>query len=441
MFFKKKSPMERVISQQTKARDFFLKNFQHYVKRFNNIVIFIHERPDGDCLGAGFGMKEVFKTQFPGKSIYVVGSSQGVFPWLRMDFDQLPENFNFSSAMALVVDVSIGERTQMFNEFFKGLGTRKWGAVIRVDHHDVLTDYYTDLSWVDASYAACCCQLLQICDYYQWTINSKAATFFYLGIITDSGSFSNSDVSPRTLVLAAKALRAGADREFLNNNLKRVTLVELKLRGFILSNYKQDEKFAWYLIDKGTVEQFAPYSTSSGLVSTLGHIEDNILWMLFAEVAENTILASFRSLGEFDVRKLAEEFGGGGHINASGTTLDSLEKVQHVVDRARELVKEFIDNKGKMSKDEERNKLKEEHENKSFPPQRLGLNDEEESTFSTSQKLISEVEKETSGDIVEKVLSSEDEGKDLDYKEFSGSVGLNKSNLDKPKPKKKKVEK
>ncbi|CBZ40329.1 similar to MgpA-like protein of M. synoviae [Mycoplasma suis KI3806] len=422
MFFRKKRVFDQVITQKAKERDFFLKNFQHYVRRFTKIVIFIHERPDGDCLGGGLGMKEVLRSQFLDKEIYLVGSSQGVFPWLNMEFDELPHDFDFSSAMALVVDVTIGERTQKFVEYFKSLGTEKWGAVIRVDHHDVHTDFYTDLSWVDGSYAAASCQLFQICDYYQWPINKKAATYFYLGILTDSGSFSNSEVSPRTLVLAAKALRAGADREFLINNLRRLTVQELKLRGHILSNYHQDEKFAWYLIEKEVVDQYTPYATSSGLVSTIGHIEDNVLWMLFAQEQENVIVTSFRSLGNFDVRVLAEEFGGGGHMNAAGTTLDSVEKVSMVVERARELVKEFIENGGMLSKDEERNNSKEEFEEEAYPPYQLGLDEEQKETLEDSQEVVEQIKEElASEDQLEEVFSPEEE-KNSSIEELEDSI-------------------
>ncbi|AHC39839.1 MgpA, DHH family phosphoesterase [Mycoplasma ovis str. Michigan] len=385
---KKQVEEDKFISEKAKERDNFLKQFPHYINAAKQIVIFPHVNPDGDCLGGAFGMRETLRAQFSDKNIYVVGTSQGIFPWLEMDFDEIPLDFDYSSSLALIVDSGTSDRVQRFQDFFGNPETQKWGAVIRVDHHDNKQDYHTDLSWVDTSYAACCGQLFQICDYYQWHMPKRAATFFYLGLLTDSGFFSNAEVSPRTFVIAAKALRAGADREFLISNLKRTHELEARLKGYILENFVQEERFAWFFMKNEAVEKFKPYSLTSNQVTSLSNIEDNVMWILLAEASATEIRVSFRSVGTFDVKKIAEEFGGGGHFNASGTTLTSPDQVKALITRARKLVKEFIEHGGGMSKDVLAEQAKEEFDKQINPAYRLDLTPEEKISLDEQRELI-----------------------------------------------------
>lgn len=385
---KKQVAEDKFISEKAKKRDSFLKQFPHYINSALQIVIFPHVNPDGDCLGGAFGLRETLRAQFKEKNVYVVGTSQGMFPWLEMDFDDIPLDFDYASSLALIIDSGTSDRAQRFQEFFGSPETQKWGAVIRIDHHDLTQDYHTDLSWVDSSYAACCAQLVQICDYYQWKMPKRAATFFYLGLLTDSGFFGNAEVSPRTLVIAAKALRAGADREFLVTNLRRTHTLENRLKGFILENYIQEEKFVWYFLKKDDVERFKPFSLTSNQVSTLANIDDNVLWILLTEVKQGEIRVSFRSIGTLDVRKIAEEFGGGGHLNASGATLTNESQVKTVINKAKKLVKEFIATRGETSKDTLEEKAKEEFDKQVNPSYRMEFTPEEEESLSEQKTLI-----------------------------------------------------
>ncbi|PYC99669.1 hypothetical protein B4U78_015125 [Microbacterium esteraromaticum] len=136
---------DRFISEKAKERDIFLKQLPHYIQSAKQIVIFPHVNPDGDCLGGAFGMREVLRDNFKEKNIYVVGTSQGVFPWMNFEFDDIPLDFDYSSSLALIVDSGTSDRMQRFSDFFGNPESQKWGAVIRVDHHDVKQDYHTDL--------------------------------------------------------------------------------------------------------------------------------------------------------------------------------------------------------------------------------------------------------------------------------------------------------
>lgn len=43
------------------------------IKEYNTIIIHGHIRPDGDCYGSQYGLKNIIKESFPHKNVYVVG--------------------------------------------------------------------------------------------------------------------------------------------------------------------------------------------------------------------------------------------------------------------------------------------------------------------------------------------------------------------------------
>lgn len=65
------------------------KKIEEKIKSHNNIVIFHHIRPDGDCLGSQFGMKNLIEENFPDKKVYTVGDTKGIYPYLDFPMDDL----------------------------------------------------------------------------------------------------------------------------------------------------------------------------------------------------------------------------------------------------------------------------------------------------------------------------------------------------------------
>lgn len=58
--------------------------------KYDSIVIFHHIRPDGDCLGSQFGLRELLRTNFPNKKIYVIGDNKNMFSFLDFKMDDIP---------------------------------------------------------------------------------------------------------------------------------------------------------------------------------------------------------------------------------------------------------------------------------------------------------------------------------------------------------------
>lgn len=59
------------------------------IEAHDNIFIFHHIRPDGDCLGSQFGLRELIRTNYPEKRVFVFGDTGGIFPFFEWDLISL----------------------------------------------------------------------------------------------------------------------------------------------------------------------------------------------------------------------------------------------------------------------------------------------------------------------------------------------------------------
>src|SRR3989339_782284 len=78
------------------------------IKEYDVIIIHGHKRPDGDCYGAQFGLKNIIESSFPSKKVYVVGETSDF-----VDFIGKMNNITddaYDNALSIVVDTAVEDR-------------------------------------------------------------------------------------------------------------------------------------------------------------------------------------------------------------------------------------------------------------------------------------------------------------------------------------------
>src|SRR5918912_199380 len=114
------------------------------------------------------------------------------------------------------------------------------GFVINIDHH-LGTSMYGALNWFDLSAAACGEMVFDLVRELGVPLTQEIATHVYVAILTDTGSFHYSNITPRTFDICRQCVEAGVDPAavarsiFDSNNLGR-----LKLFGAVLSKMELD---------------------------------------------------------------------------------------------------------------------------------------------------------------------------------------------------------
>lgn len=303
------------------------------IKEYNTIIIHGHIRPDGDCIGSQFGLMHIINETFPEKKVYVTGNSSEYVSFLGK-----PELINdelFKDALSIIVDCPVSDRLS---------DTRydKSKCSIKIDHH-FDSEEYTDYEYIDYN-ATSTTQI--ITEFYlnfknELKMNKLAATALYTGLLTDSGYFHNSNVTPKTFETAKILLEHGVDISYVNNNLNLETLSSIKLKSYCLNNFKTtDNGFAYMVLTKEQVDAFGVTDeVAASLITSISTIKECPVWALIIENDE-LIRIRLRSRGPA-INELAKRYNGGGHKMASGGKLKNWRELDQFIIDSDNLVKEY----------------------------------------------------------------------------------------------------
>ncbi|MBN0919649.1 DHH family phosphoesterase [[Mycoplasma] gypis] len=311
------------------------KEIENKIQKAENIVIFHHIRPDGDCLGSQFGFKELIKANFPDKKVYTIGDPKGLFPYLNLDFEELKKE-KLPNSLAIIVDANFKERIEC-REY---LDNNYFDEVIRIDHHPNDDDLNASLVWVEKESPAAAQQVAEIAIWLNWKITPRAATMLFLGIYTDSVRLTTNLTNERTMSIVSKLWDAGCQKDLIFENMAKKSLSDIRIDAFIQSNMKIEDKVVSFYFD---LEQQRKLGITDPLKAnrpyTLANIDDNKIWVFFTQESDDPthIRCEFRSNGAC-VRNVALKWGGGGHHRASGAVLNDEKLINSVIEDCKKEV-------------------------------------------------------------------------------------------------------
>jgi phosphoesterase RecJ-like protein len=284
------------------------------IRTRQRFVLSSHVRPDGDAIGSQVAM--AFALWQLGKDVRLVNRDAPPGPLLvfpGVSKIEVADRIDDPGDAVIVMECGDLSRT--------GVEGFERGFVINIDHHLGNTDYGA-LNWFDGSAAACGEMVFDLVKELGVELTPEIATHVYVAIITDTGSFHYSSISPRTFDICRQCVEAGIDPPsiaraiFDSNNLGR-----LKLFGAVLSKMELDPSgrvATVYVDQKLAAECGGTYEDTEGIVNLPLTVKEIQAVAFFKEAGPNDWRISMRSKGEVDVNAIAKEYGGGGHKNASG---------------------------------------------------------------------------------------------------------------------------
>jgi phosphoesterase RecJ-like protein len=306
-----------------------LKQIYNKIKQYKTIIIHGHIRPDGDCYGAQFGLKNMIQNTFPDKKVYVVGQTSEYVSFVGTP-DEIDDQ-TYVGALSIVVDTATADRiSDQRYKFGK--------EVIKIDHH-IPVDQYGDLQWVDTSFPSCAQMMAYFSTQFKnFKITKPGAIAMYTGILTDTGRFKYRGVTKLTHEMAGLLLEHGADVEEIDRYLSSETLDMIRFKGYVYLNFETTEKgFIYLKITQELYQKFnLSYEEASSVVNMLGGIEGYPVWAIFIEDAD-VVRVRLRSNGP-DIDKVANQFRGGGHAKAAGATLESWDELQAFVNAVHQVL-------------------------------------------------------------------------------------------------------
>lgn len=279
-------------------------------------AVFCHARPDGDALGAGLALCRALRQKGATAVMCCEDRPPEKFSYngdMAEVKTSLPREFEFDTFIS--VDCADISRMGVFTEPFQ-----RFKNTVNIDHH-ISNKGYAKYNYVfDCS--ASCQILTELLVKGGYEITPEIANLLMLGLITDSGNFTHLDVSEKTFSAAALLRSKGADVSLINYEMySRQSKARALLYGQVISGirFSPDDKIAFIVTslddlhrtgtDKSVTEGFVDF----GL--TIDGVEVSVALL---EVKKNQYKASLRSKGKANVNAVAAQFGGGGHVLASG---------------------------------------------------------------------------------------------------------------------------
>ena len=284
------------------------------IQKRQRFVIASHVRPDGDAIGSQLAMAAALRHL--GKEVRVVNRDPAppplsVFPGVA-DIE-IAERVDDPGDAVIVMESGDLLRT--------GVAGLEPGFIINIDHH-VGNTMFGAVNWIEVSAAACGEMVFDLVRDLGVPLTYDIALHVYIAILTDTGSFHYSNITPRTFDICRQCVAAGvsppavARSVFDSNNLAR-----LKLHGAVLSRMQLDDtgRLATVFIDQQLAADCGgTYEDTEGLINLPLTVKALQAVVFFKEVGPGDWRVSMRSKGDVDINAVAREFGGGGHKNASG---------------------------------------------------------------------------------------------------------------------------
>lgn len=306
------------------------------IKEYDKIIISRHIRPDGDCVGATTGFKEILMESFPTKDIRLInGDYFQYLEFLGKEDEQVDEAY-YQDALGIVIDTSNISRCS--NKLIT-----KAKEIIKIDHH-IETDPFGTICWVEEEKSSACELIVEFYDLFkdELVLTKKAARSLYTGIVTDSGRFKFSSVNGDTLRTTSILLDKGIDIEEIYSHLYLKSSNELKLQGYLLRKIRfTKENVAYVIISQRLQKKFKLLpEEASAQISLLEGIKGSIIWVAFIENSDKKYRVRIRSR-YVAINQVAERHKGGGHARASGATADNKKEINQMLDEFDVVSKEY----------------------------------------------------------------------------------------------------
>jgi bifunctional oligoribonuclease and PAP phosphatase NrnA len=321
--------------------------FVDIVHRHQRFLLTTHIRPDGDGVGSMLALEEVLQRQ--GKEVQMVIMSTFPPRYRFLDREARIQQFTppgelwRQAEVVIVLDTGTCNQLGTFGPFLRSLPAVK----VVIDHHQT-QDELGALRLVDTAAEATGRLVFEAITALGVPLPAAAANALFVALAMDTGWFRHSNATATTFATAEKLVVAGARPELLYNHLfEENSLARLKLTGLVLERLQVTAggRVAYTEIRRGDYHATgATPQDSEDLVNYTRSLAGVEVGLLFMEQPRGGVKVSFRSRAPVDVSRVAEQFGGGGHRQASGAILEVpleearariLQAVQTALDAAR----------------------------------------------------------------------------------------------------------
>ncbi len=293
------------------------------LRRAHRVLLTSHRNPDGDAIGselalaelaASFGIESVIVNRDPAPATLseLPGAAAVIVS------DDLPEDFPHGYDLVVTVECPDLDRAG-----FDGLGAV---PILNIDHH-MANPAYGEVNYLDEEAPAVGEMVWTMFKTAGVVPSVDAAINTYVALVTDTGDFRYSNARPRAFRAAAEMVERGAPppmiAEWVHDGR---TEASVRLLGEALKTLRFGcaGRLAGLAVDQAAFARAGADPTDTEEIINIPRAISGVEAVVFCKQWEPGIVkVSLRSRGEVDVRRVAASFGGGGHTNAAGCTIEA----------------------------------------------------------------------------------------------------------------------
>lgn len=317
------------------------------------VVLVAHTNPDGDAIGASLAWREVLVSMGHEVTVIVPNKYPYFLDWMP-DIDRITifrfnaeEVFSAIRAADLIfcLDFNSLSRLEALSDALAENGTAQR---VLIDHH-LSPDEGFDLQFSYPAASSTCFLLYCIIEqlYGAEIITRRMAESLYVGMMTDTGNFSYSFLTPELYRAVAVLAEKGIDIPRIHNNVYNgYTEDRARLFGYTIHrkmNVIQEGTVAYMSLTEGEMRRYRfQQGDSEGFVNYPLTIKKMKMSAMFLG-HHKFIRVSLRSRGDVDVNLFARRyFNGGGHKNAAGgkSYVSMEETIAHYIRSVEEFARE-----------------------------------------------------------------------------------------------------
>jgi bifunctional oligoribonuclease and PAP phosphatase NrnA len=286
------------------------------IAKADRLLLTAHARPDGDAVGGLLACWMLLQKM--GKKVDMALSDR--VPYIYRSLPCASQVRHWSRVEGDYDAVILLECDGIARTGLGGLENR---FLINIDHHTSGRPF-AHVNWIDSSACAVAELVYRLAGAAGIEITPEMATCLYTAVLSDTGSFRYEGTDARTFELARDLVRHGADPALIARDVYFSNPVaKMMLLGAALANLQRDGLLAWlWVTEKDMDRTHAAEEDCEGIVNYAIGIREIEVAIFLRELRDCRVRLSLRSKGRVNVATIAERFGGGGHENASGCTLD-----------------------------------------------------------------------------------------------------------------------
>jgi phosphoesterase RecJ-like protein len=310
----------------------------NFLKRSPSVILTTHEGPDADGLGAEIALAQVCREL--GKKCRIINSSPMAERYRFIDpqkeietLDKSRDKKDFEQSVLIIIDCPDEYQTGVLKEF-----VHLALDVLIIDHHErvPLSPWK---AFIDSSASSTCELIAEIAEDAGIQLNPISSAALFAGMSYDTGSFAYPKTTIRTFKTALRLIEDGVNPYNIYHELNETStagVLLLRKQVFSTLQIENDGRVAIQILRKEDLETTKTrIEDAESFINIPLAAKDILISIMIKENTEGSIRCSLRSKGTINVSKIAQAFGGGGHVTASGfrSSLSIEETLSKVLDK------------------------------------------------------------------------------------------------------------